>query len=415
MALSSRIALRYLHASKGNRYFSWITILSVAGLAIGVAALIVVLSVFNGFEFEVRHRLLQSNAHVIASLYPAGLKEPNKWIRHIRADPDFGSKISAISPFIHSESLAKQGSSLVGIIVRGINPKLQNRVQSLDSLIKPESALKLLQDEMTMKALPEVPSVILGEGLFRTLNAKLGTTIALVTPSFKGVSTTATYKVVGTYNSGLKQYDDRLVLLSLSAAQAFTGMGQKVTGLAIGLKNGDDSTTVSETMSRRYTNLTIKEWQSLNRRFFELMDTERFRVGLIVALVGIVAGFNILTTVFVSVSQRQSDISVLKALGSTTPQIMQIFLIQSSLIGVIGSGSGVIMAGLLSWFLQRFPLLELPDPYFLRTLPVQPSLFVYLGVSVAAVAICLLAGVYPAWIASRVAPSEGIRGIGKAL
>ena len=419
MGLPSRIALRYLHASKGNRYFSWITVLSVSGLAIGVAALIVVLSVFNGFEYEVRHRLLQANAHVIASVYPAGLKDPAKWITTLENDREFGAQIDAMSPFIHTESLAKSGASLVGIMVRGIDPKAQDRVQSLEGLVIPSQSMTKLQKEISEfernGTVPEVPSVILGAGLLRTLNTEIGKTIELVTPQLKSMATTASYKIVGTYNSGLKQYDDRLAVLSLPAAQAFTGMGDKVTGLAIGLKDGDLSTVVSAQMANRYSALTIKEWQSLNRRFFELMDTERFRVGLIVALVGLVAGFNILTTVFVSVSQRQSDISVLKALGATTPQIMRIFLLQSSAIGLIGAGLGVALAGLITVFLRNYPLLELPDPYFLKTLPVNPTLSVYLLTSLASVLICLFAGLYPAWIASQVAPTEGIHGTGKAM
>lgn len=419
MSLPSRIALRYLHASKDNRYFSWITVLSVFGLAIGVAALIVVLSVFNGFEHEVRHRLLQANAHIIASVYPAGLKDPERWISTLQNDREFGAEIDAMSPFIHTESLAKSGASLVGIMVRGIDPLAQNRVQSLDGLVLPADALKTMQKEISdyqaTGSLPEVPSVILGAGLLKTLGTKIGMTIQLVTPQLQSMATTASYKIIGTYNSGLKQYDDRLAVLSLPAAQAFTGMGDKVTGLAIGLKDGDRSTDVSAQISNRYSALTVKEWQSLNRRFFELMATERFRVGLIVALVGLVAGFNILTTVFVSVSQRQSDISVLKALGASTPQIMRIFLIQSSSIGLIGASLGVILAGLITVFLKNYPLLELPDPYFLKTLPVEPTLPVYILISLTAVIICLFAGLYPAWIASQVAPTEGIRGTGKAM
>lgn len=390
----------------------------MSGLALGVAALIVVLAVFNGFEHEVRHRLLQVNAHVIASVYPAGLKDPSRWIEALYDDRELGAEWSAMSPFIHTESLAKQGSSLVGIIVRGIDPERQNKVQSLEGLIRPSEAASALQKEIVDAslnlALPEIPSVILGYGLLKTLNVKIGDTISLVTPKIDSLAVTKNYKIIGTYHSGLKQYDDRLAILSLPTAQAFTGMGDKVTGLAIGLKDGDRSDEVAELLARRYSALTVKEWQSLNARFFELMETERFRVGLIVALVGLVAGFNILTTVIVSVSQRQREISIMKALGARTRQIMQVFLLQSAAIGVLGALLGVILASIVAYILRTFPFLELPDPYFLKTLPVQTSFSLMLLISLAAIALCLVAGLYPAWIASRVTPTEGLKGGGKA-
>lgn len=419
MGFSARIAFRYLHASKGNRFFSWITILSVAGLAIGVAVMILVLSVFNGFEYEVKNRLLQANGHIIASVYPVGIQDPPTWIKALKTDEDVGSEIAAISPFIHTESLLKQGPSLLGVMVRGVDPKEQNKVQSLDTLVFPINSTKILQNEITefkkTGKLPETPSAIIGSGLMRDLNIEIGTTIQLVTPQLNSIATSVRFRIVGTYNSGLKQYDDRLVVLSLPAAQRFTNMGEKVTGLVIGLKDGSKSTSVAEQISDRYNALTVKEWQSMNRRFFELMEVERVRVGLIVALVGIVAGFNILTTVFVSVSQRQVDISVLKALGATTRQIMKVFLIQSATIGSLGAAAGVILAAIAGYLLERYPLLELPAPYFLNTLPVRGSLAMYLGISLMAGLICLIAGLYPAWIASRVVPTEGIRGTGDAL
>ncbi len=413
------MALRYLHASKGSRYVSWITLLSISGLALGVTALILVLSVFNGFEHEVRYRLLQANAHIIASVYPAGLNDPPKWMATLKNDRVFGQEITALSPFIHSESLAKNGSAMVGIMVRGIHPSLQNKVQSLDGLIQPPSALKALQDEMDYfhnKNFDEtLPLVIVGSGLLKTLNLKVGMTLEILSPKLETLATTKRFKVIGTYNSGLKQYDDKSVILSLPVAQDFTGMGTRVVGFTIGIKDPDQSTLIAETMRQRYSALTVKEWQSLNARFFEIMSSERVRVGLLVGLVCLVAGFNILTTVFVSVSQKQSDISILKAIGASNPQILRVFLYQSLAIGCVGALIGALLAYLITLFLQNYPLLELPDPYFLKTLPVRPTWLLYGGMTSSAIVVCLIAGLYPAWVASRVTPSEGFRGTGKAL
>lgn len=419
MRFSQLVAFRYLHASRENRYFSWITILSLLGLAIGVAALIVVLSVINGFEHELRNRFLQANAHIMAYRYPAGMINPDKWASMIMKDKDFTDDIQGISPFVHYETMAKNESVMQGVLVRGINPQRREKVQSIANLIVPAGALQILQKEVDDKAKkkpdPEIPSVIIGVGLLETLKAKVGGTIHLVAPSDTNrFSDMKRFKVVGTYNSGLKHYDNRLILLSLTTAQNFFNMKETVTGIEIGLKDADLSPEVARKMETKYE-LSFREWQSYNRPLFEAMERERFVIAIIVAMVVLVAGFNILTTVFVSVSQRQRDISILKALGSTNSQIMRLFLIQSSCIGVGGSALGMILAGIISFVLERYPFIDLPEPYFLKSLPVHYSPAVYTTVCLAAIAICLVAGLYPAFIASRVAPTEGIGGTGAAI
>ncbi|MBC7531998.1 MAG: ABC transporter permease [Oligoflexus sp.] len=419
MKFSRLIAFRYLHASRENRFFSWITILAILGISIGVAALIVVLSVFNGFETEVRTRMLQANSHIWVTNQPMGFKDPAAWAKSVFTNAQYGHEVKAMAPFVYSFSMAKKDSLVSGVIIRGIIPKQQEKVQSSMPIIQPPSALQDLQreinDAIAGKPRPEVPKVILGSDLGKNLQAQLGDVIRIIDPVAKGLSTSRPYKVAGFYNSGLQDMDKRLVLLSLQAAQDLTGMGKRVTGLSIALKNPEKASLVAYQMGLDYLDMTFKDWKSFNSRFFEIMDGERVRVGFIVALVGIVAAFNILTTVFVSVSQRQRDISILKALGATNSDIMKVFLIQSSAIGIGGSVLGVILAGSISYSLQTFPLFDLPDPYFLKTLPVSYSFSVYAGICGAASFICLCAGLYPAFIASRVNPTEGIAGTGHAI
>ncbi len=419
MRFSQLVAFRYLHASRENRYFSWITILSLLGLAIGVAALIVVLSVINGFEYELRNRFLQANAHIMAYRYPAGMVNPDKWGSLIMSDKDFASDVKGISPFVHYETMAKNDAVMQGVLVRGIAPTKREKVQSIVNLIDPPTALEELQKEIDDKAAgkpePEIPSIIIGSGLLETLKAKVGGTIHLVAPSENNrFSDMKRFKIIGTYNSGLKHYDNRLILLSLTTAQNFFNMKDTVTGIEIGLNDADMSPEVARKMETKYE-LSFREWQSYNRPLFEAMERERFVIALIVAMVVIVAGFNILTTVFVSVSQRQRDISILKALGSTNSQIMKLFLIQSSCIGLGGAAIGIVLAGVISFVLEKYPFIDLPEPYFLKSLPVHYSFTVYATVCFAAIVICLLAGLYPAFIASRVAPTEGIGGTGAAI
>ena len=415
MAVSQFIAMRYMKASRENRFFSWIAILSIAGISIGVAAMIVVLSVINGFEMELRQRFLAANAHVLAYRFPAGMESPEKWADIFMKD--FGSDIQGVSQFIHYETMARKGALMQAIMVRGIIPTLRAKVQNLESITDPPAALNELQQEMDRvkggEKVPEVPSVIAGRGLLKLLDAQIGETIQLVSPDPDSLGEMRPFKVVGAYDSGLKHYDNRIVIMSLATAQSFFKMGNKVTGLEIGLKNPRGSAKVAAAMQDKY-NLTIKEWQSFSRNLFEAMQMERAVIALLVFLVGGVAAFNILTTLFVSVTQKQVDISILKALGASRGQILSLFVTQGLIMGIIGSLIGSVLAfgisHFLEWLSQRH-VIDLPDLYLLARLPVSYDWLVYVAVSGFGMLICVVAGLYPAFVATRVPPSAGFRGI----
>ena len=236
----------------------------------------------------------------------------------------------------------------------------------------------------------------------------------LISPSSSKYTEMYPFKIVGTYSSGLKHYDNRLSAMSLVAAKRFFKMGQTVTGLEIGLFDASDSIHISEQMKEKY-NLTFREWQSFNKPLFEAMKKERTVIALIVAMVVIVAAFNILTTIFVSVSQKQKDISILKALGASNRQILALFVKQGVYIGVLGSLIGVILALLISLLLEKYQFIDLPDPYFLKHLPMDYSPSVYITISLSAILLCTVAGLYPATIAARVTPTDGFRETGDAM
>lgn len=408
------LAIRYLKSSQENRFFSWITVLSTIGIAIGVAALIVVLSVINGFEAELRKRFLHANAHVMAFSFPTGMDKPAMW-RQVMMQ-DFGDQIKGISPFIHQETMAKSGPIMHGVLVRGYEPMAREAVQSVNGLIEPPEAMQAIQDEFDpSKFNPHddnnIPSIVIGAGLKRILNTDVGNIIHLVSPD-EGTSKLKSFKIAGVYNSGLKHYDNRLVVMSLPTAQEFFHMGNLVTGVEIGLNNHMDSVAIAAAMQKKYTNLSVKEWQSFNRPLFEAMQKQRLLIAVIVAMVCLVAAFNILTTIFVSVSQKQRDISILKSLGASNKQIVRLFINQGAYIGLIGGAAGGVLAVIISWLLESYvaKIMELPDPYFLRTLPVTYSVSVYLSVITVAFFMCIIAGIYPAIIASKVEPSAGFRG-----
>ena len=408
MSAAPLIARRYLISTGSSRYLSWMTVLSITGISIGIAAMIVVLAVINGFEKELRNRFLAANAHVLAFQYPAGIDSAKAWSDRI--NDDFGSELTGISPFVHSETMATKDGLMHNILIRGIHPILRKSAQDLSSLVKPESALSELTKsfEQGDKYLGPRP-IILGSGLLSILQSKVGETVKLVAPESSSIGELREFKVVGVYDSGLKHYDNKIGITALTDAQDFFKMKQRVHGLEIGLKNPKNSPDVARRMSQKYS-LTIKEWQSFNKQMFESMNMERAVISLIVALVAFVAGFNILTTLFITVTQKQRSISVLKALGASDWQVLKIFIFQGFLIGAIGAVLGVVMAFGISKILENFEIVNLPDLYLLAKLPVTYDVSVYLSMAVAGCFICVLAGIYPAWVASRVNVVEGFRG-----
>ncbi len=378
--------------------------LSIVGIAIGVAAMIVVLSVINGFEEELRQRFLAANAHVLAYRFPSGIENYASWANKITRD--FKDEVKGVSPFVHYETMARGDSSMHSILMRGIHPRQREKVQSLAGLIEPAQALDLLQQEMTQPR--GEPQIIIGKGLLRLLGGKIGGLVQLISPHKKSFSQYKNFKVVGVYNSGLKHYDNRVGIVNLHTAQQFFGMGKRVTGVEIGLRTPSDSRLIATRMRATYA-LSIKEWQSFNRPLFEAMKQERAVISVIVALVALVAIFNIFTTLFVSVSQKLRDISILKSLGATNRQINAIFLQQGCLIGLFGSFFGVVVALLASAFLRRYKIIDLPDIYLLAELPVRFDLRVYAAVCGVSILCCLIAGLYPAQIATRTSPLEILR------
>lgn len=410
------VATRYLRSNRENRFFSWITILSIAGVAIGVAAMTVVLSVINGFETELRNRFLAANAHILAFNFPGGLDKPDLWAEKIQRD--FGVKLTGMSRFVHYETMARKNSILHSTLIRGIEPRQRQLVQDLRPLVKPVTALDELQAEIeslsatkTVRKSSDHPSpIILGRGLMSVLDAKPGDIVQLIAPDADRVGEMQSFRVAGVYDSGLKHYDNKLGIVSLPTAQAFFGMGQRVTGLEIGLKRPDRSPEIAAAMSEKYT-IQIKEWQSFNRSLFEAMQIERAVIAAIVFLVSGVASFNILTTLFISVTQKQRSISILKALGATNTEILILFLFQGAWVGVIGTVAGSALAFGISKLLEKFQFIDLPDLYLLATLPMDYNWHTYAWVGGGALLVSLVAGLYPAWLASRVPPTYGIKGL----
>lgn len=368
--------------------------------------MIVVLSVINGFEQELRNRFLAANAHVLAYRFPTGIENYGRWASRIKTD--FKDAVKGVSPFVHYETMARMDTTIHSILIRGIHPSRRKRVQSLAGLIIPDNALSILQQEMEGKQPRREPLIIVGKGLLQLLGGEIGDRLQLISPTQKDFTSHQYFKVIGVYYSGLKHYDGRVGIVNIKTAQKFFGMGKRVTGVEIGLHRPQDSRLVAKQMQEKYS-LSIKEWQSFNRPLFEAMKQERVVISVIVALVALVAIFNIFTTLFVSVSQKLRDISILKSLGATNRQINAVFLKQGCFMGLLGSFSGVIFAILASIFLRKYQIVDLPHQYLLAELPIKFDIWIYLGVCCTSILCCLLAALYPAKTATRASPLEILR------
>ena len=306
--------------------------------------------------------------------------------------------------------MATKDGLMHNILIRGIHPIKRKDAQDLTPLVRPAGALDELKKSFeTPELYPAPKPIIIGSGLLSILQVSVGGTIKLVAPESSSLGELREYKVVGVYDSGLKHYDNRLGIMALNDSQDFFKMKKRVHGLEIGLKNPRDSKSIAEKMSRKYS-LTIKEWQSFNKQMFESLQMERAVIALIVALVAFVASFNILTTLLITVTQKQKSISVLKAIGASNWQVQRIFLTQGFFIGSIGAVFGMILALGISKILETFKIVDLPDLYLLARLPVTYDVKVYVSMAIAGCLICVLAGIYPAWAASRVNIVDGFRG-----
>lgn len=406
------VAWRYMKADRYNPFFSWISMLTVIGIGISVAAVICVISVFEGFQTELRDRFLHANAHILAYRYPGGMAKPDRWREVL--EKDFGNVLTGTAPFIHHETMAKKGSIMHSVLVRGIIPDEREKVQAVGNLVRPVSAMAILQSEVDHPDKPvQYPSIIAGVGLIKLMDAKIGDLVSLIPPKDGDVRGLQQFKIVGVYDSGFKHYDNKLIVMSIPAAQKFFEMPGLVTGLEVGLKSPENSVGIAENMSSKYS-LSIQEWQSFNKPMLDTINREKYIIFLIVMLIMLVAAFNILTTTFVAVTQKQRDISVLKAIGARNNQILSIFIKQGLYLGSIGSLLGAILALTFSKILEHFEIVKLPDPYFLDRLPVHYSPAIYAGISILAVVISMLAGLYPAYVAAKIQPTEGIAGVGKA-
>jgi lipoprotein-releasing system permease protein len=405
------IARRYLVPKRGRGLLSLITWISVGGVFLGVLALIVVLAVMNGFEKEVKVRIVGTNAHVSILRYGSkGLSDAPLLLAKVRSHPE----VVAAAPLIYGKTMITVGSNSDGVVLKGIDLEAESAVSSLRTYVE------TLPGELRLSSPGpgELPGIILGVHVAENLQVTLGEQVQLLAPQVGTASPLGyipkvrNFRVVGLFRSGMYEYDASLAFVGLREAQNFLGLGDRITGIEIRLKDMYRAPKVSQDLVALLGGFPYRatDWMELNANLFSWMQMEKRVMFVILALIIMVAAFNILGALIMLVTDKRRDIGILRSMGATAREIRGIFMFEGAVIGMIGMLLGTGAGLLLCHLLDRYKFIKLPgDIYFIDTLPVLVDPKDVLAVVAAAFVISVLATLYPAWKAARMDPVEAIR------
>ena len=408
------LGLRYTRAGRATRrngFISFISAVSMFGIALGVAALIVVLSVMNGFQKDVTDRMLSVISHI--EIFAAGgvaLPAPEQTMAEVRRNP----QVLGVAPFIAAQALLARGEEMKGSVVRGIDPAHEGEVTDLGAALRGRALERLVAGEF---------GIVLGSELARSLGVREGDLVTLIAPSAQVtpagvVPRLKQMKVVATFDSGHFEYDSALALLHLDdAARIFRLEGP--SGVRIRLKDLHQARQVGAQLARSVSgDLVVRDWTKQNRTWFAAVQLEKRMMFIILTLIVAVAAFNLVSTLVMTVTDKRADIAILRTLGASPMSIMGVFMVQGAMVGVIGTLAGLGLGLGLAWNIDVIvPALEqalgatfLPrDIYLISRMPSDPQSADIMPVAVISLVLAFLATIYPSWRASRVNPAEALR------
>ena len=407
------IGLRYTRAKRRNHFISFISLISMGGMALGVAALIVVLSVMNGFQQELRSRILASISHVEIRGVGAGggLDDWQSVAAIARANP----RVIGAAPYVEGQGLLAVGDNVRGVLVRGVDPQLESSVADFAKHMRQGRFEELRAGEF---------GIILGADLAARLNIPLGERVMLVTPQAQvtpigAIPRLKQFRLVGIFEFGLNDADGNLALINIADARKVYQLGDAVSGVRLKLDDLFAAPQVARELAGKLNiDAQLRDWTSMNANFFRAVALEKKMMFIILTLIVAVAAFNIVSTLVMVVTDKQADIAILRTLGAAPASIMKIFMVQGLLIGVIGTVLGAIGGTLLASNLDVVvPALEQllgtrlwdKNVYLISELPSQIQMADVVLITVVSFVLSLVATVYPSWRASRVQPAEALR------
>lgn len=399
------IALRYLRSKKKHKGISVNTLISTGGVAVGVMALLVVLSVMSGFHEDLQKKILGVRAHVIILTHKGTISGYKDVIEKIKDEEN----IISSAPFVYGQVMASFGKRAHGVFLKGISPEME---------IKTTEILKYIKEGTFEGLVPKdgIPGIILGRELTHILGVFKGDTINIISSvgemgPFGMLPKVRQFRVAAIFEVGMFEYDSNLVLTGIEAAQDFFGMKEDITGIELRLDDIYKAPIVRERIQKKlgFPFYAI-DWMQMNKNLFSALKLEKFAMFIILILIILVASFNIVSTLIMNVIEKSREIAILKAMGATNKGIMTIFVLQGLFIGLFGTIVGVSGGYLLSYILNTYQIIKLPpDIYYLSHLPVKMKLFDFITVSLSAIMISFLATIYPAWQAAKLNPVEPLR------
>ena len=404
----SFVALRLLRGVKRQKGFlSLSTFISVAGVAVGVMALIVVIGVMTGFDLDLKKKILSVNAHVIVLKHGASLTDEQQVAAKVKQVPG----IVSVEPFIYTQVMYSAPGNVSGGVIRGLALETirHGGPQALDVV-----AGKFA--DVVAGGPGEPPRIAIGNELSRNLNLKVGDYLNIISPlgtltPMGRMPRMKAFRVTAVFHSGMYEFDSSLVYTSIPALQEFLGLGQRVTGLEVEIKDIYAAEQIAVRIQQQlgppfYT----RNWMQMNRSLFSALKLEKIAMFIILTLIILVAAFGIASTLFMMVMKKTRDIAILKSMGATRQSIMRIFMINGLVIGGLGTMIGLGLGLGLCGILKEYQFIKLPrDVYYISTLPVTVQVPDVLAIIAATMAISFLATLYPAWQAARLDPVEAIR------
>jgi lipoprotein-releasing system permease protein len=410
MSFELYIGRRYLRAKQKQAFVSLITILSVAGVMVGVMALIVVIAVMTGFDADLKARILGGQSQVMLMRHGGQFKDYHTVIAKVEKTKG----VEAATPFIVTQGMLRSKSGAAGVVIRGIDPETAGQVMTtLEQVHLPALSTK----RSDQRASPQEPGIVLGKELARNLGVIEGDRIYLISahgmlspighlPAMKQ------FKVTGFFQSGMYEYDQTFAFIHIHDAQKMLRMDDSVTGIDIRVSDIYAARNIADTIvSELGFPYWARDWMQMNQNLFRALKMERWVMAIILILIVLVAAFNIASSLIMLVMGKTRDIAILKAMGATNKSIRKIFVFNGMVIGGIGTFLGLCLGLLLCTFLKHYDIYELTGDiyYFTTTLPVKVEILWVLGIVAAAMVICFLATLYPARQAAKLNPVEAIR------
>ncbi|HWS03853.1 MAG TPA: lipoprotein-releasing ABC transporter permease subunit [Gammaproteobacteria bacterium] len=405
------IGLRYTRAKRRNHFISFISAISMLGIALGVTALITVLSVMNGFEQELRTRILGMAAHVQVLGYAGGLADWRDVAKIAEANPE----VIGSAPYVEAETMLSLGNRVSGTILRGVLPEAEPAVSDI--------AAHMLAGKLT-DLKPGEYGIVLGKELATIIGAELGDKITVISPqaSITPVGTLPRlrrFTVVGLFEVGMYEYDRGVALVHVDDAAKLLQLGDRVSGVRLKLTDMFNVGAVTQALTKVLpTETRVTDWTRQHANFFLAVQTEKRVMFVILALIVAVAAFNIVSTLVMVVTDKQADIAILRTLGATPGSIMAVFIVQGTIIGAFGTLIGMVGGVLLALNVETIvPFIEQlfgvhflsPQVYYISKLPSQLEWTDVTRITGVAFLLSMLATLYPAWRASRTQPAEALR------